>query len=293
MTAHLLHFFISFALGLHSETLFEKEKRDRNPAFSQLELVADKNSSLNATDQIRKVFGKYSIESPDLFEGNHQDFEHIQMQTDAKLGSCFVFFIHRDLDGDMDKHWPPGKERQRNEIKGYEGSPKVMKASSNETSSHVWYFKIDPAFSLTHQFCHFYQLKPVSEKNSPLPLLTLSGVVHSGKEELELRFFDKNSKRIKLANWEDCKGKWLRVECEASYSEKGEILFLIQSMDGTFSAEHSMTNLRTWHPDFSFVRPKWGIYRSLREKEKIKNEEDRVYLNNFTIRKWKTKGDHN
>ena len=158
MVAHLLHFFSSLVLGLHCETLFEKEKRDRNPAFSQLELVADKNSSLNATDQIRKVFGKYSIESPDLFEGNHQDFEHIQMQTDAKLGSCFVFFIHRDLDGDMDKHWPPGKERQRNEIKGYEGSPQVMKASSNETSSHVWYFKIDPAFSLTHQSVSYTHL---------------------------------------------------------------------------------------------------------------------------------------
>jgi hypothetical protein len=49
-----------------------------------------------------------------------------------------------------------------------------------------------------------------------------------------------------------------------------------------------MTNLMTWHPDFSFVRPKWGIYRSLKEKQNIRNKEDRVYLNDFTVRKWKT-----
>ena len=256
--------------------------------FAEIKLIANKDTRASAMDQIRKAFGKYSIESPDLFEGNHQDFVHIRIQKDPELHACFAFYLHRDLDGDMDKKWPPGKERQRNEIKGYKGSPATMKALNHETSSQVWYFKIDPTFALTHQFCHFFQLKPVSEKNSPLPLLTLSGVVHAGKEELELRFFGKKSHRIKLADWEDCKGKWLRCECVTKYAENGEILFSIQSTDGTLSAEHRMTNLMTWHPDFSFVRPKWGIYRSLKEKENIRNKEDRVYLNDFTVRKWKT-----
>ena len=251
-------------------------------------LEADLNSSLSALDQIRKSFGKYSIESPELFEGNHQGFEHIKIQGDSDKGACFAFYIHRDLDKDMDKHWPMGKERQRNEIKGYKGSPEAMKAMDQETASYSWDFKIDPTFSVTHQFCHFFQLKPVGEKNSPLPILTLSGVVHSGKEELELRFFGKKSHRFKLADWNDCKGKWLRCECVTKYGENGEILFSLRSTDGTLSAEHRMTNLMTWHPDFSFVRPKWGIYRSLQEKEKIKNEEDRVYMNDFTVRKWKT-----
>ena len=251
-------------------------------------LEADLNSSLSALDQIRKSFGKYSIESPELFEGNHQGFEHIKIQDDSDKGACFAFYIHRDLDKDMDKHWPIGKERQRNEIKGYKGSPEVMKAMDQETASYSWDFKIDPTFSLTHQFCHFFQLKPVGEKNFPLPILTLSGGVHAGKEELELRFFGKKSHRIKLADWNDCKGKWLRCKCVTKFAENGEILFSLQSTDGTLSAEHSMTNLMTWYPDFYFVRPKWGIYRSLKEKEKIKNEEDRVYMNNFTIRKWKT-----
>ena len=288
MQKNLMFLSLTFFFAL----LSGQEKQEPETGFAEITLGADLNSSLSAMDQIRSAFGKLSIESPDLFEGNHRGFQHIQMQTDPELGSCFVFYIHRDLDGDMDKTWPPGKERQRNEIKGYKGSSETMKAQNLETTSHTWNFKIDPSFSLTHQFCHFFQLKPVSEKNSPLPILTLSGVVHSGKEELELRFFDKNSRRIKLADWEDCKGKWLRIKCITSQAEKGEIHFSIQSTDGTVSAQHRIENLMTWDSDFSFVRPKWGIYRSLREKDRIRNEEDRVYMNNFTVRKWKTKSDH-
>ena len=63
--------------------------------------------------------------------------------------------------------------------------------------------------------------------------------------------------------------------------------FSLESTD-TIVVEHHKANITTWHSDFSFVRPKWGIYRSLKDKHKIKNQEDRVYMNNFTVRKWKT-----
>ena len=53
--------------------------------FAEIKLIANKDTGLSAMDQIRKAFGKYSIESPDLFEGNHQDFVHIKIQKDPEL----------------------------------------------------------------------------------------------------------------------------------------------------------------------------------------------------------------
>ena len=251
-----------------------------------ISLSAEMNAS-GALDQIRKAFGKYSIESPELYENNHQGFEHIQLLKDEEVGSCFVFFIHRDEDGDQNKIWPKGKERQRNEIKGYEGSPKTMKALENEITKHSWYFKIDPSFSLTHHFCHFYQLKPVGNENSPDPIVTLSGSIHQGNAQLELRWNGTSAQRLKIADWEDCKGRWLRCECITHYSPNGSVKFSVKAIDGSISSNHQVLDFPTWYSSYSFVRPKWGIYRSLRDKDKIKNMEDRVFMNNFSIRKTK------
>ena len=48
-----------------------------------------------------------------------------------------------------------------------------MKAIDQETAFFSWDFKIDPTFSLTHQFCHFFQLKPVGKKFPPTHLDSL------------------------------------------------------------------------------------------------------------------------
>ena len=95
----------------------------KTTSSSQIELHPNHRSTKSAIEQVQKVFGKYSIESPGLFSGNHQDFEHIQIIKDDQVESAFVFYIHRDLDGDRDKQWPPHKARQRNEIKGLWAPP--------------------------------------------------------------------------------------------------------------------------------------------------------------------------
>ena len=249
-------------------------------------LQAEINAS-TAKEQIRKAFGKYSIESPELFENNHQGFEHIQVKNDREVGPCFTFFIHRDLDGDQNKKWPKGLERQRNEIKGYQGSPSPLKAIKHEEVFYSWYLKIDSTFALTHHFCHFFQLKPVGEENSPDPIMTLSGSIRSGETHLEVRCFGETMQYLKIGNWEDCKGKWLKCECVILYAKNGKLNFSIKSLDGSITSSHRVTDFPSWNSNFIFVRPKWGIYRSLRDKHKIKNEEDRIYMNNFLIRKLK------
>ena len=251
-----------------------------------IHLRSDINSTIRAKDQIRKSFGKYSIESPELYDRNHQDFEHIQIVKDKELESSFMFSLRRDIDGDRDKIWPQGKERQRNEIKGYQRSPEPLKAKIGETHHIKWYLKIDKSFQINKEFCHFFQLKAVGSNNIGDPILTLSAVTERGKPQLQLQWWTlKDSGRIFLTDWESCKGKWLVCECISKYSQKGSIHFSVRSMDGEIKLKKQLNNLETWRDGFEFVRPKWGIYRSLAKEKNKLNPQDQIWLNNFSIRK--------
>ena len=251
---------------------------------TQIELHPNHRSTKSAIEQVQKVFGKYSIESPGLFSGNHQGFEHIQIIKDDQVESAFVFYIHRDLDGDRDKQWPSHKARQRNEIKGYVGSPDILKAQENQSFRYRWYFRIDDGFQITKNFCHFFQLKPAGSDNINNPLLTLSGVVDGGKPQLQVQLWEEDrTERQFLANWKDCLGKWLLCECKIKYANEGNISFSISSLDQSISITRSIKIMKTWQKDFSFVRPKWGIYRSLVMDRKKMNQEDKVFISRLII----------
>ena len=253
--------------------------------LSDIQLQADINSSLNAIAQVQKAFGKYSIETPEIFNGNHRDFEHIKLVKDSELGSAFAFFIHRDEDGDRDKKWPKGKERQRNEIKGYQSSPETLKAKKSETHYIKWYLKIEKTFKITKAFCHFFQLKAVGSHNVKDPILTLSGVIERGKPQLQLQWWSGDqSGRIFLADWEDCKDKWLICESLCHYAKDGSFKFSIRSVDGVLNIK-KVQKLETWRTGFSFVRPKWGIYRSIAGVKQNMNSEDQILLNNILVKK--------
>ena len=253
-----------------------------------VELQANLDTKLSATDQIKASFGKYSIESPKHFETHDSSkFEHIRLVEDKELESAFVFYLRRDIDGDRDKKWPKGKERQRIEIKGYQSSPDPMKAGNAENHQIEWYLKIEKSFRINKEFCHFFQLKAVGTKNTDDPLLTLSGVMDHGEPQLQLQWWSgHDSGRVFLVDWEKCKDKWLRCECVANYSKKGSIHFSLLSLDGKINFKKQFKNLQTWRDGFDFIRPKWGIYRSLAKEKNRLNQQDQIWMNNFSIRKF-------
>ena len=209
-----------------SLTLSASEKKE--PVITE-EIKLKAKTGTKAILQVQKAFGKYSIETPKIFKGNDKEFEHIQIVKDNELESAFMFTLRRDIDGDRDKAWPRGKERQRNEIKGYQRSPEPMKAKLRETHHIKWYLKIDKSFQINKEFCHFFQLKAVGSKNIDDPVLTLSGVTERGKSQLQLQWWSlENSGRIFLTDWENSKDKWLICECISNYSKKGSIHFSIR-----------------------------------------------------------------
>ena len=255
-------------------------------ASKTVELKARLESKISAVDQIKESFGKYSIEAPDLLRNNPGQSERIRIVRDKEIKSAFELLLHRDLDGDRDKIWPIGKQRQRNEIKGYQGSVDALKGYENQTHLIKWYLKIGETFKITKEFCHFFQLKAVGTHNVEAPILTLSGVITKRMPQLQLQCWkgDKSNRHF-LADWEACQGKWLQCTVQCRYGKKGSYKFSLHSLDGTIKREIDQKDFPSWREGFEFVRPKWGIYRSLATVKNKLNPVDSVFLNHFNIRK--------
>lgn len=262
-----------------------------SPAELQREIVLnpDPHSEETAYAQIRKSFGEKSIESPDLFAGNHQNFTHIQIRDDHEAGGCFDFFLHRDLDGDRNKEWPLGKSRQRNEIKGYGGSDEGLKATEGQVTRYTWLFRVNEGMTLTQKFCHFFQLKAVGGNDIATPLFTISGSRSGERDQLELRLQTSDHaswQRIPVCDWNVCQNQWLSCEIIVRFHEEGYLRARIESRDGSISFMKEFPEIDTWREGSEFVRPKWGIYRSLEDRESILQKEDVVSFSQFRIQEW-------
>lgn len=259
----------------------------------EIVLEASTTSGESAYNQIRKVFGQRSVESPDLFTGNHSEVERIRIRDDPEVGACFDFYLNRDEDGDRDVVWPKGQRRQRNEIKGYKDSDNSLKAAHGQIARYLWMFRINGEMSVTKEFCHFFQLKAVGGDNAVSPIFAISGSITDGRSQLELRMRSAQHgsvKRKRISDWNSSINKWIKIECIACFNEEGYFRINLHSLDGSVWFRHEVIGMNTWREGSSFVRPKWGIYRSLEDKGRIANEEDVVSFARFRIQEWSDLG---
>lgn len=259
---------------------------------TQRTLIADGYNKGRDTYQLIKDFGgKKPIEAPDLYDVNHPGKPHIYEAYDDKVGDHFVFTLHKNED--KDRNVLSKTDRQRNEIKAYSGSEKALKGYQNETMTYSWKFKLNKDITLSKNFGHFFQLKAVDDGPGS-PLLTISGrdkrgerleVIHTNNAKLTLL------KKVPLL---PLKGKWLQVSCFVHYHDEGQLELLITDLSNndpeTNTVLHlSLDNIDLWRgtKDKHFVRPKWGFYRSLRSKDMLRDEEEKVFFADFIVQKLK------
>ncbi len=238
-----------------------------------------------AYDLIRDFAGPRSIESPDLYHNNHPGKPHIYEATDGIVGDHFVFTIHKNHD--KDRGISTITDRQRNEIKGYSGSDSILRAYKNELATYRWKFKLNEGLTLSRNFGHFFQLKAVDD-GPGAPILTISGRDRNG-EWLEVihRIHGKTDYLAKVPLG-SLKGKWLEVNMFVNYSNNGQLELNITEV----VSQKTVVNLSLDEIDMlrgeanrHFVRPKWGIYRSLKSKEMLREDEEQVFFADFSVQK--------
>lgn len=282
-----------------SEPIQTSDETGTYKVLSSTSLNSDGVEGESAYHLIQEAFGFNSIEAPDLYgKVNHQGSPHIQEGSDAIVGNYFIFLIHRDLDKDRDKI--NKTDRQRNEIKVYGGSENAVKGIKNTTFEYSWKFKLGDNLAVTKKFTHLFQLKAVGKGEVNTPLLTITANTKNSTPGLEIRHSDyqadgKKTSKHTLAHtgsmgisWESLRGKWIEAFVRANYSEHGRLYLTLKILgeDAPFIKIYQ-PDIEMWRAGSSsgysnFIRPKWGIYRSLIKANEL-NEQDEVDFADFKI----------
>lgn len=217
------------------------------------------------------------IETPDC---NHSGFgAHIDEIYDEALGmDVFRFHIHVSPDNDRCINF----DRQRNEIKTYDKSPDNLLGVENEKVVYKWKFKLATGFQSSPNFTHIHQLKSVGGSLASMPMYTLT-TRKSNPDRLELRYAE-TSTQVTLAKTDlaPLVGTWLEVTETITYGIEGTYDLTIKRItDDEILFSYSNNSIINWRPGGTFVRPKWGIYRSLINDQDLRDEE--VLYADFSI----------
>lgn len=257
---------------------------------------------LDAYSLVRNKFGIRPIESPDLYDSDHQTVRHLYEDADDIVGQHFVFVLHRDEDGDRGRF----VDRQRNEIKIYGGSRDGLKGYEGKTFEYRWKFKVNPHMEVSSRFSHFFQLKAVYGDDAR-PIVTISGAERAGsdgtrKDYLQVRYspYTHPSETLYLESidFDMARGRWLDVLCRATFAEadSGGALYLSITRLGDTQPliEVDQALIDMWRGPATdeeraegrvpFVRPKWGYYRSFADRDNLRTVEESIRFANFDVR---------
>ncbi len=246
-------------------------------AYSQV--ILDANGPGETYELITSVLAPNHnpIEVPDC---NHEEFgKHIDEIFDEELNiHVFRFHIHTTPDNDRCINF----DRQRNEIKSYDQSPDNLLGVENEKVIYKWKFKLTEGFQSSPNFTHLHQLKSVGGSLASMPMYTLT-TRKASPDRLELRYAETDD-QITLAKTDLAPliGKWLEVTETIKYGTNGTYEIIIKSViDDQTLFSYANNAIINWRPGADFVRPKWGIYRSLINDQDLRDET--VLFANFSI----------
>ena len=233
--------------------------------YSQVILEADGPG--NTYELINSVLapGYDVVENPECV---HPEFgRHIAEVWDTDLNQyAFEFYSHVTPDNDRCINF----DRQRVEIKTYAPSPENLKGVSGETITYKWKFKLPVGFKPSSSFTHIHQIKAVGG-NDDDPIFTLTPRKGSPNK---LELIHDNTTKVSIVSLALFEGVW--VECtEVIYVDSitGTYSMSIKKVsDGTTLLSYSNNNIMTIRSDNTFIRPKWGIYRSLDHPSDLRDE---------------------
>ncbi len=223
---------------------------------------------------------------------------HIDQSLDPELGK-YIFNFHSHLDEDTERcRTIKYADRMRCEIKTKEDSGDDKKGLEGETHFYAWKMKLPSDFLGSNKFTHLHQIKPVAGDHAGMPTITLTANgkkvdpdtgVEYANPELRLRYAGLSDSQVTVdvIDLNLLKGKWIQFVEKVHFgiSDEGRYELLVYdpingSVDNPIFTFESYS-LQTWKsaglsgdendPD-CFVRPKWGIYRSNAEPEKLGDE---------------------
>ena len=244
-----------------------------NVTVAQTILNAD-NTPNNTYELINSVLapGGTAEETPDQAGGTHAAFgRHIAEVFDTDLNkNVFEFYLHVAEDNDK----TGGLVRQRVEIKTYASSPAKLKGTLGETIVYKWRFKIPVGFQPSSSFTHIHQVKAVDgDDGAPMFTLTPRKGTLNKLELIYVKDSLSGTDKKVTVNLSLFEGIWveatetIKIGINGTYS-----MSIVKVSDGTAVLSYSASDIQTFRTGSSFIRPKWGIYRSLKTPSDLRDE---------------------
>jgi len=244
---------------------------------SLAQTIATADGQTPAYTLIQNAFGA-APETPDC---SHPDFgPHITQTTDSVLGvPVFVFNIHVTPDNDRCINF----DRQRLEIKSDTTSPPALQGFPGDTMTYQWMFRLPARFQASSHFTHIHQLKAgQAPAASGAPIVTLS--VYSGGDPNRVRLIYQDGSTLAVTNAKPFEDVWVIAKEVITVGTSGQYSITVETLDsGQTLLSYSNDNVDLFPTDAGFIRPKWGIYRSLIEMTALRDEQ--MHFNNFCIAK--------
>ena len=250
------------------------------PFLSQSQVVLKADGPGETYELISSVLapGKSAVEAPDYNKlGNHVSFgRHIAEVWDADLNeNVFEFYSHINF-VNADQTTTTDNEpvsnvdqKQRVEIKSYESSPDNLKGTLGETIVYQWKFKLPIGFQPSSNFTHLHQIKAVGGTQD-MPIFTLTAKKAS---ENKFNVVHNNETIVASMNLSELEGVWVEITEIIKVGPNGTYSVVIKRIkDGKELLSYSNPNIETIRPDNTFIRPKWGIYRSLKKITDLREE---------------------
>jgi hypothetical protein len=255
------------------------------PLLVYPQVVLEADGPGNTYELINSVLapGNDAVENPECI---HPEFgRHIAEVWDS-VAHQYVFEFYSHVTPDNDRCI--NTDRQRIEIKTYEASPDDRKGVVGETVTYRWRFKIALGFQPSSSFTHLHQIKAVGGDDGN-PIFTLTPRKGSPNK---MELIHNNTTKVAIANLSSFEGVW--VECAEVifiHPVNGTYTMTIKRVsDGASILSYSNNSLMTIRPDNSFLRPKWGIYRSLNTPADLRDEA--VRFSGFSIQEGTTDVNH-
>ena len=253
--------------------------------ISYSQVILNANGPNDTYELITSVFapgnGVSAVEAPDL----HHPWasgRHIAEVFDTELNQyVFEFYSHALLDNEPVD--PILTDRQRVEIKTYAASPDNLKGTLGENIIYKWSFKLPVGFQPSSNFTHIHQIKAVDGDDSS-PIFTLTPRLGT-PNKLELIYVENatsGTNKVSIVELLPFLGNWVDAEERIKVGSNGIYSIVLKKRsDGTVLLSYTNNNIATIRPDNTFIRPKWGIYRSLNDVGNLRDEA--VRFSSFSI----------
>lgn len=254
----------------------ESSSHWQNTSNSAVRITASGNYfSANAAPIFNEKFGGTAVEDQFCIEPNSPRITEIFDQVRQK----YVFNFNIKMD-DIDCI-TNRTDRQRLEVKTYSRSPDNLKGKEGEIHFYSWDVFLPEGFQPSTSFTHLFQIKPVGE-NASMPLVTLTA--RKAKEnKLEVLYAATlEAQHITEIPLSQLLGKWVTIRVTAHYANTGSLEISInQSLSNMQLLHYKSDALNMWRAGTVFNRPKFGIYRSLNNRQDLR--EETLFYDDFCI----------